>query len=158
MIEILNKAKQKYYECGDKYFIDKCILAKGIYIRINKDLSIKDTDVLKIESMKSEDYPEELYDWFRERDFYSKIIYDDSNKCIDANEKKIHSITPFTLFLKRKNMPDMASSLSKNNMRRIDITGMSSEQIFNIVVEKHFEAMIGLYGDAYDDFNYEHYQ
>lgn len=158
MIEIFQKVKQMYIKYGDKYFIDKCTLANGVYIRINSDLSMTDGDILYVQTKKREDYPEALYDWFREKDFYSKIIYGDTNKCIDAKEKKIFSINPFTLILKRKNMPDMIDNLSKSNLRKININGMSSEQIFSIVVTKHFDCMMKLYEPVYGDFNYEFYK
>ncbi|WCK57157.1 hypothetical protein PP175_28635 (plasmid) [Aneurinibacillus sp. Ricciae_BoGa-3] len=150
MIEIFEEVKRMYEQEGDKYFIDKYVLTEGIYIRINKDLSITEDDILVVKSKKNEEYDFDLYRWFRERDFLSKIIYDDANKCIDTNEKKIHSINPYSLILKRINLPDSIQGLAKNTLKTVDDTGLSSEAFFEIVLDLHFKKMESLYDCTVD--------
>lgn len=157
MYEFIQQVKAKYEEHGDAYFIDKYRLPYGLYIRINKDLSITEEDILYVQSKKEEDFvgQEELYYWFQQRNFYSNYV--DSNKAIDATEKKIFSTVPYAFFLKRANLIDQVEKLGSVNMKKIERNDLTNEEIYQYFVHNHYEQMqIVLEKEADYDF-YENY-
>ena len=91
---LIDYLREKIENEGDKYVIDKQRLAEGLYVKIDKDFNIVESLYIK---EKKEAEIDELYYFFLERHFYSKIIYDNANKCIDTKEKKFHS-KPLSLY------------------------------------------------------------
>lgn len=84
--------------------LDNYRLKEGLYIRFNNsDISSYDYMIIK---KKVEILHDDVYRWFRDRDYYSSILDDDMNKAVDT-KKQIHSTNEFTLFIKKNNFPGM---------------------------------------------------
>lgn len=148
LIEHLEKNLNKY---GDKYIIDKQKLTEGLYIKINKDFEILDYINIKNGVEISED---DLYYFFLERVFYSKMIFSNASKAIDTKEKKIHSTNPFSIILKRENLKDEIVRLSSDNLKDVTAKGLplpkTGEEIFALVMFYHFNRIKEMFGDGWD--------
>lgn len=92
---LLETFKKEYKKSGDKIVIENHKLAEGLYIKIKEDDSFE-TLIIR----KKEEYSGKLFDWFRERDFYSGYI--SSNKAI--KDKKIMSNNYLSLFVKKNEL------------------------------------------------------
>lgn len=73
-------------------------LKDGAYFRVDKNGEILSHIIVNKNSEKGKEY-----EWFRERDFYSKLVT--MNKPVDKL-KKIHSNNMYTIFVKAENLPD----------------------------------------------------
>jgi len=82
---------------------------EGLYLRLDLGQPIDSiTDQSYIIIDRKEDVLAtqlEQIKWFKRRDYYSVVINDDMNKCIDLPAKKIHSTNGFTLFIKKDIFP-----------------------------------------------------
>lgn len=154
MLEIIDYIKQQINEHGDKYFIDKYKLQDGLYIKINKNGEIDSENILLVDSKQEKKeakiginniYPLNIYDWFKEKDFYSRTLYDDANKCIDPKQMKILSINPYTLFIKRVSLPDIVDFTTdniKNLMKREIIENLKEESFINLIKDEKLQKII----------------
>lgn len=84
---------------GHTMALDSYTLSNGLYIRLYKDNREPDVLLVEKDTPKSGD----LYNWFREVDFYSRII--EMNKAINK-EKKIHSNNMYSVFFKHGRRQD----------------------------------------------------
>lgn len=114
LIDLFKKAYDKY---GDKIILDSYNPKNGLYIKINLDSSI---DILIIDKNTIED---DLYNWFKERDYYSNLI--DMNKPIDG-KKKIHSNNYLSFFIKKDKLVGEKALNKEEISERI-------EEYFNIL-------------------------
>lgn len=149
---LIDYLREKIENEGDKYVIDKQRLAEGLYVKIDKDFNIVESLYIK---EKKEAEIDELYYFFLERHFYSKIIYDNANKCIDTKEKKFHSVNPLSLILKRENLPDKFEKLAKDTVNDlakegVDAKSLSKDEMFKVSIDSHFKAMGQFFGDGVD--------
>ena len=107
--DLLILFKKAYKEKGDKIVLDYYKPKDGLYIRINKDGS---RDYLIIQK---ETFEDELYKWFKERDYYSVLL--EMNKPVDS-KKKIHSNNYYTIFMKKDIFPGIGKNpLSDDEFR-----------------------------------------
>lgn len=149
---LIDFLREKLKEHGDKYVIDKQKLTDGLYVKADKNFNV--VDFIYIEG-KNEIEASELYYFFLERYFYSKILYDDSNKCIDVKEKKFHSTNPLSLIFKRSNCPDKIKKLSKStiaslNKEGIDAQNLNKDEMFDKSITSHFKAMKNFFNKDID--------
>lgn len=63
-------------------------LGEGIYIRYKDITDIKEEDILIITN-KKEAVKDELYNWFRNRNFYDGLMFNDSNKCLESKKRTL---------------------------------------------------------------------
>jgi len=96
---LLDDFKKSYEVYGDRLIIDKQKLKPGLYLKINHESG--EIEHLIVEKKDEGNENIALYNWFRERDFYSGLIT--MNKAIDTT-KKIHSNNYFTVFIKKKTL------------------------------------------------------
>jgi len=149
---LIDYLKGKLEKEGDKYIIDKQKLAEGLYIKIDKNFNIKEHLYIK---EKKDAAMSELYYFFLERYFYSKIIFDDSHKCIDVKEKKFHSVNPLSLIFKRENCPDNITKLAKPTVtdlkkEGIDVRNLNKDKMFDVSISSHFKGMKEFFDDDID--------
>lgn len=102
--------------------LDSYILSNGLYIRLYTDE--REPDVLLVERQTPQSG--ELYNWFREVDFYSRLI--EMNKPVDP-KKKIHSNNMYSVFFKHGSGQDTLVSDGK----------LSSE--FEDRISRYFDAL-----------------
>ena len=120
---------------GDKIVFDSYKMRKGLYIKLKPDGGMETLLIDRNYYKNNEEIKDELYLWFKERDYYSNII--DTNKSIDPNEMKIHSNNYLTCFLKRQNLPDMIT-ISKAMKKVKPFLEKDKRKVFNEVIEQHF--------------------
>lgn len=87
----------------DSIVIEQYNMKNGLYIKLDKTGSITDSLVIN----KDIGILSESYKWFKERDYYSKLI--EMNKPVDS-KKKIHSNNMYTMFIKCINLPEVGDS------------------------------------------------
>ena len=63
-------------------------LGEGIYIRYDDITDIKEDDILII-SDKKEAVKDEFYEWFRNRNFYDGLMFNDANKCLETKKRTL---------------------------------------------------------------------
>lgn len=89
-------------------------LKDGLYIKlhVNKPIEICEENYIIVNNKEKDKGLDRtdikkpgLYKWFKEMDYYSVILNDDTNKCIDLPAKKIHSTNQMTLFIKKDKWP-----------------------------------------------------
>lgn len=124
----------KYFE-DDTIVLDSYSLVDGIYVKISQDGKIN--DILELNKKNNEDLSKtDIYEWFKERDFYSCML--DMNKSIttDIKEieyyktaKKLVSNNYLTLFFKS----DITEIL--NDERKPEVLPL---EIFKKVIEKYY--------------------
>lgn len=102
MLSELSEMLEKTGEI-DSIVIDQYNVKKGLYIKLDKNGSISDYLVIS----KDSEISSESYKWFKERDYYSKLI--EMNKPVDS-AKKIHSNNMYTMFIKCVNLPEVGDS------------------------------------------------
>ena len=83
---------------ADAIVIDNYTMKDGIYFSLDLNGNIVDELVVNKDTNKYSN----LYQWFKVRDYYSKLV--DMNKPVDKN-KKIHSNNVFTVFIKTDILP-----------------------------------------------------
>ncbi len=101
--DILKVFKQEYQKNGDALILGSYNLKDGLYAKINKDKSI---EYFISKTIKNEKYFSDLdgnlhdnmYDWFKQRDYYSNVV--ETAKSYDAPAKSIHNNNYYTLFMK----------------------------------------------------------
>ena len=116
---------EKYFE-NTSMILDSYKLSDGFYYLIKKDGTFEKMTVLKEEADN-----DELYEYFKIRDFYSKYL--NSNKAIDTGYseivnttkystlKKICSNNIYTLFFKNKFVLGLCSEQAANDAVPVDI-------------------------------------
>lgn len=145
--DILNLFKAYYDKNGDKAILDQKKLMSGLYIKVNKDFSIKkmyinnknvvftldnqnnETEIGAIEIKNEEGKIEKnvlvntnyLYNWFKDRVYYSSIL--DTNKSIDSGAMKIHSNNYLSFFTKKDYF-----TLINNGEKTIDFDTKDTEK------------------------------
>ncbi|MCG8501092.1 MAG: hypothetical protein MJB12_11875 [Firmicutes bacterium] len=115
---------------NDKMIIDVYKPAPGLYLKINKNFEWEEPFIM---TRKQEDTTSQQYRWFREADYYSKLI--DMNKSVDP-KKKIHSNNYLALFIKREILPvvgDAGKRITK------EIFQESIERYFNVFLKSDEE-------------------
>lgn len=108
---------------ADEIVIDSYTLKEGIYFKINLNGDIVDELIVNKDTNKNS----ELYQWFKVRDYYSKLV--SMNKPVDKT-KKIHSNNIFTIFIKTEILPGIGK----------DGKALSSSDLNN-VVEGYFDKL-----------------
>ena len=116
---------------GDKIVFDSYKMRKGLYIKLKPDGGMETLLIDRNYYKNNEEIKDELYLWFKERDYYSNII--DTNKSIDPNEMKIHSNNYLTCFLKRQNLPDM---ITISKAMKVKLFLEDKRKVFNEVIEQ----------------------
>ncbi|MGR6835978.1 hypothetical protein [Syntrophomonas erecta] len=92
-------------EIHPETLFDNYILKEGLYIRFDLEKSLeentRDLDYM-IVAKKEELDPskKELANWIKRRDYYSSVLNDDMNKCLDLPARKVHNTNCLTLFWK----------------------------------------------------------
>lgn len=102
MLSELSEMLEKTGEM-DSIVIEQYNMKNGLYIKLDKTGSITDSLVIN----KDIGIFSESYKWFKERDYYSKLI--EMNKPVDS-KKKIHSNNMYTMFIKCTNLPEVGDS------------------------------------------------
>jgi len=110
--DLINPFKLYYEKYGDKIILDNHRLTDGLYIRINKDSSMDKLLVKNNEISGESEYGHELLEWFRQRDYYSLLLNNSSNKAVDSVHKRILSTNVYTLFFKASSVMDSKKTLS----------------------------------------------
>lgn len=96
MRDIIEKLKKIENEYGYMAFLEHYKPSAGHYFKVNKDNTI-----LYYHSTGKKDDTfsfEDDYLFFKERLFFEGML--SANKCIDASNKKIHSVTPYAMIFK----------------------------------------------------------
>lgn len=106
----------------DEIVISNYTLKEGIYFKLDLNGNIIDELVVN----KNTDKMSELYQWFKERDYYSKLIM--MNKYI--GDKRIHSNNMYTVFIKVENLPE----IGKNSI-------ISTIDDLKIILDKYFDKL-----------------
>lgn len=96
MRDIIEKLKKIENEYGYMAFLEHYKPSAGHYFKVNKDntISYYHSTGKKDDTFLLEDD----YSFFKERLFFEGML--SSNKCIDASNKKIHSVTPYAMIFK----------------------------------------------------------
>jgi CRISPR-associated protein Csh1 len=107
MIKDMTKNFKAAVEKNENIIFDNFKCKDGLYIRLNKKIpfEITEENYLIINNKKDEVKKINLINWFKERDYCSVILNDDTNKAIDLPAKKIHSTNLFTYFIKKDICP-----------------------------------------------------
>ena len=84
---------------AEKIVLGNYSLDEGCYFKVDSEGNITD----EIAVNKNSDRYTDVYNWFKERDYYSKLI--NMNKPVDKN-KKIHSNNMYSIFIKTEILPD----------------------------------------------------
>lgn len=92
---------------NENIILDNFKCKDGLYIRLNESIPFEITEgnYLIINNKKDEVKKIDLINWFKERDYCSVILNDDTNKAIDLPAKKIHSTNLFTYYIKKDICP-----------------------------------------------------
>ena len=102
--DILEVFKKQYAKKQDSLILGSYNLKDGLYVKINRDKTLeffiqktlkKEKIFTDLENRQNSD----MYDWFKERDYYSAYI--NSNKALF--DKKIHNINYLSYFFKIDN-------------------------------------------------------
>jgi CRISPR-associated protein Csh1 len=129
---LIEKAKDE--DEYNKIILDNYKLKDGIYIRLHADrtVKIKEGNYIIIDNNENKNNSKDiiLFKWFRERDYYSVLLNEDTNKAIDLPAKKILSTNWLTLFIKRDILPDIGK----------DKKMLSKGKLFDII-ENYFEKL-----------------
>ncbi|NFV11667.1 hypothetical protein FDG09_01655 [Clostridium sporogenes] len=109
MIRDMTESFKKITKDINKVILDNYELKEGVYFRVSLDETFKEIDeenyiILRKKENQSADKTE-LINWFKERDYLSSILNDDTNKAIDLPDKKLHSSNYLTLFIKKDICP-----------------------------------------------------
>jgi CRISPR-associated protein Csh1 len=110
-----------YEEHGDKLIIDTYTLGEGSYVLVKKD---GDIEILEV-SKKDADRANNLYSYFAQRDYISKLI--DMNKPIDG-KKVIHSNNYLSFFIKKEN-------LQSNDKGDVKLTEEIIDKYYDILLD-----------------------
>lgn len=118
-------------------------LSKGIYVKYENIDDIKDDNILIIDN-KEDLVKNELYDWFRYRNFYDGLLFNSANKCLET-KKRILSvnahgfIVKYSSILKNDEVPFEESVYNHfkklkeiNDDLNIDVE-VESETYFNLI-------------------------
>lgn len=115
MIKDMLKPYKEAVSKDKDVILDNYTLKDGIYILLspNRPIEITNNNYLIINRKSKENEMDEiknpeLYKLFKEMDYCSVILNDDTNKCIDLPAKKIHSTNWMTLFIKKDICPEIA--------------------------------------------------
>ncbi|RRD39068.1 hypothetical protein EII29_08750 [Leptotrichia sp. OH3620_COT-345] len=115
--EVMEIFEKEYSEKQDKLITDSYILSVGTYVKMNLDGNY---EIFEID--KNFDKDSDIYEYFRERDYYSTLI--DMNKPIDP-KKKIHSNQIYSFFVK------------KEILETID----NAKKLTNEIINKYYEIL-----------------
>lgn len=112
MLQDMTKELKTAIETNEKLILQNYSMKDGAYFRLNIKKSINeisDKDYIIINNKKDKDVVKniDLRNWFKEMDYYSCILNDDTNKAIDLPAKKIHSTNYLTIFIKKAMLPEM---------------------------------------------------
>ena len=107
MIKDMTKSFKAAVQKNENIILDNFKCKDGLYIRLNGNtpFEIAEENYLIINNKKDEVKKIDLMNWFKERDYCSIILNDDTNKAIDLPAKKIHSTNLFTYFIKKDICP-----------------------------------------------------
>ncbi|MEG6570146.1 hypothetical protein [Thermoanaerobacterium thermosaccharolyticum] len=100
--------------------VDNYRLDDGLYIKINKNA--KNVDSLLVDKNVSRN--SELYNWFKEADYYSKLI--EMNKPVDP-KKQIHSNNMYSLFIKHNKLIIHVKIFRKEKTKKYNIIKTKSK-------------------------------
>ena len=117
--DILEVFKKLYEEKKDELILGSYTLKDGLYVKINKDgtLEYYEQKTLKKEKVFSDiqgNLNSAMYEWFKERDYYSNVI--ETAKAYDAPIKSIHNNNYLTLFMKADKFFDVDIEHIKNKL------------------------------------------
>lgn len=113
----------KNAENMEKAVLDNYIPKDGTYFRINQDNTME-----KLTIKRNQTEQNELYQWFKEVDYYSNILGTD--KALDCPYKRIHSNNYYTVFIKCDILPKIGTNKGK----------ILTEQQLNEGLEIYFNA------------------
>lgn len=152
MINDMLKPFKEAVSIDKNIVLDNYRLKDGIYILLNVDkpIEINENNCIIINNKRKEDEAveikkPELYKLFKEMDYSSVILNDDTNKCIDLPAKKIHSTNWMTLFIKK----DICPVIGKNPIAKIQLLKL---------IETYFDKLIQAeekFLEIYDNSNYK---
>lgn len=124
MLQDMSKELKTAIKTNERLILQNYSMKDGVYFRLNIKKSINeinDKDYIIINNKKNKDIVKniELYNWFKEMDYYSCILNDDTNKAIDLPAKKIHSTNYLTIFIKKSMLPEIGGkdALSLEKLR-----------------------------------------
>lgn len=108
--DVLEVFRKEYEQKGDKLILDNYVLKDGLYVMVGADESLKYfifTNDKKQENKENcfkdldGNIQKDVYEWFKERDYYSSIINDDTNKSVtSARYAKILSTNYLSFFFR----------------------------------------------------------
>lgn len=133
--DILNLINDEIENNGYSILLDNFNPSEGVYFKIDKNGDIssflnkgREKDKSTGEYINNFELIDE-YDFFKRRMFYEGQL--NANKCIDSSAKKIHSVTPYCLILKKSTIEEY--DFSNPNI--------SSEDELIIILRKHFSIL-----------------
>lgn len=108
--DVLEVFRKEYEQKGDKLILDNYQLKDGLYVKVNTDGSLEYFIFSNDKKEKNKEnclkdlngnIKQRQYNWFVERDYYSSIINDDTNKSItSARYAKILSTNYLSFFFR----------------------------------------------------------
>lgn len=145
MIEIINIVKKIIDEHGMESFINSYELDYGLYVKVC-DKELTEDDLYLVSNNSDTSSSIDTYNYFRKRAFFEGMLNSDSNKAVLQKgilNKKIHSVTPYSMFFKYDNI-DLFSSpelieehfniISSFSQREINAQEIS-KKFFNKIIE-----------------------
>ena len=96
--DVLEVFRKEYEQKGDKLILDNYVLKDGLYVMVGADESLKYfifTNDKKQENKENcfkdldGNIQKDVYEWLKERDYYSSIINDDTNKSVTSARYKL---------------------------------------------------------------------
>lgn len=108
----MTKNFKEVVDKNENIILDNYKCKDGLYIRlaIDKSFQITEDNYLIINNKLDEVKKIDLMSWFKERDYCSVILNDDTNKAIDLPSKKIHSTNLFTYYIKKDMFPTLGKT------------------------------------------------
>ncbi|MCW6075867.1 hypothetical protein LAV44_11175 [Clostridium sporogenes] len=126
MLQDMTKELKMAIETNEKLMLQNYSMKNGAYFRFNIKKRINENnnkDYIIINNKKGKENEVvkniDLHNWFKEMDYYSCILNDDTNKAIDLPAKKIHSTNYLTIFIKKAMLPEFGGkdSLTLEKLR-----------------------------------------
>lgn len=145
MIHDLLNLYGSYFE-NDKVVLDNYKLEDGVYILIDKNGDIKDT----LEVNKNTQSDTELYDYFKDRDFYSQFV--SSNKSIRTNVNEVEEIKKYYITDKKFTSNNYLTLFFKIDIIEKEVQILSEKKRTSIVPIPVFKEIVKEYYNSIRNF------
>lgn len=111
MREIINDIKTIREQYGEQKFIENFDMFSGYCFKVSeKPITIDDIFIVNNDTKNNDTYKKQ-YEWFNMRQYYNVLLNNDTNKSVGHDgighvNKKIHSVTPYSLLFKYEQLSD----------------------------------------------------